>query len=348
MNQSRIHDIASSKIQTAFEPTRGATARPVRLGRTFGGGLLPEAGVLALLLGFSLGGSLLTAQETPQYQFITIPLPGAGVTAGWAVGINDEGLATGFYIDPVTGDGFSYLFDHGDLKTGISAPGDTITALGPANNVGVESGNVGGETNQQAVFYDIRRGTFTFLPEIPGMPFSFADGVNDSGHASGIAYPSGDFFAGGVGLGTNWIWDGKDYSFFDVPGAVNGTVAGGINNRDQVAGFFIGSSGLPQGFVKDGKKFTTFNAPGALYTLAFGINNQGVVAGEYVNPDTSHHGYFWRDGNFVTVDVNLPGAEGTLWYQANEQGDLAGIYFTGPTHVQNAVIAVRQDGCGRH
>jgi hypothetical protein len=343
MKQSRIHYITSSKTQTAFAPTSGATARPAQVGRTFGGGLLPKAGVLALLLGSSLGASLLKAGEEPQYKFIAIPLP----QPSYAVGINDEGLATGFYTDPVTGDGFSYLFDHGDLKIGISAPSDTITALGPANNFGFESGNVGGETNQQAVFYDIRRGTFTLLPEIPGMPFSFGDGVNDFGHASGIAYPSGDFYAGGVGLGTNWIWDGKDYSFFDVPGAVNGTVAGGINDWDQVAGFFIGSSGLPQGFVKDGKKFTTFNAPGALYTLAFGINNQGVVAGEYVNPDNSHHGYFWRDGNFVTVDVDLPGAEGTLWYQANEQGDLAGIYFTGPTHVQNAVIALRQDGCGR-
>jgi len=325
-----------TKTQTGSAPVIRAAALPVRCSRISGRGLWPKAGVLALLL----GTGLLTAmgQPTqPQYRFIAIPLP----VPSFAVGINNEGLATGFYNDPVTGDYFSYLFHNGELTTGISAPGATVTAMGPANSRGVESGNYGNETNQQAAFHDIRTGTFTPLPEIPGMPFSFGDGINDFGHASGIAYPSGDFLAGGNGLGTNWIWDGKEYSFFNVPGAVNGTVTGGINNRDQVTGFYVDSSGLPQGFVKDGPNFTTFNAPGALYTLAFGINNQGVVAGLYVNPDHSHHGYLWRDGNFVTVDVDLPGAEGTLWYQANDRGDLAGIYYTGPAHLPNAVIAVR-------
>jgi hypothetical protein len=347
MNQSRVHDIISTKTQTSFAPANAATARPIRQGRTFVRGLLPKASALALLLGFSLGSSLLKAGEEPQYQFIAIPLPGAGVTGGFAVGINDEGLATGFYNDPVTGDWFSFLLQDSKLKTGISAPGATVTAMGPANNFGVESGNFGSESNQQAGFYDIRRGTFTPLPEIPGLPFTFGDGVNDFGHATGVSYPSGSFTVGGNGLGTNWIWDGREYSFFDVPGAVNGTSVGGINDWDQVTGLFFGSSGLPQGFVKDGPNYTILNVPGALYTLAFGINNQGVVAGGYKNPDGSHHGYFWRDGNFVTVDVDLPGAEGTLWYQANGNGDLAGVFYTGPDHVENAVIAVRQYGCGR-
>jgi hypothetical protein len=328
----------TTKTDVRRAPTNAGVARLVRPGRAFGRASLPKAGVLALLL----GTGLLTAMgqpNQPQYRFIAIPLP----VPSFAVGINDEGLATGFYNDPVTGDYFSYLFQHGELATGISAPGATVTAMGPANSRGVESGNYGNETNQLAAFYDILTGIFTPLPEIPGMPFSFCDGINDFGHASGISYPSGDFLVGGNGLGTNWIWDGKEYSFFNVPGAVNGTVAGGINNRDQVTGLYVDSSGLPRGFVKDGPNYTTFNAPGALFTVAFGINNQGVVAGLYVNPDNSHHGYFWRDGNFVTVDVDLPGAEGTLWYQANDRGDLAGIYYTGPTHLPNAVIAVRQD-----
>jgi hypothetical protein len=341
MKNSRTHDI-SAKAQTGSAPANGAAARLVRQGGAFGGGLLPKAGVLGLLLGLSLGASLLSAGEEPQYKFISIPLPGPGP----AVGINDEGLVTGFYTDPTTGDFFSFLFHDGDLTTGIAAPGDTITALGPANNLGVESGNVGDETTSQAVFYDIRRGTYYFLPEIPGLPFSFGDGVNDFGHDSGVAYPSGDFIIGGNGLGTNWIWDGEHYSFFDVPGAVNGTEAGGINDLDQVTGYYVDSSGLPQGFVKDGRNFTTFNAPGALYTLAFGINNLGVVAGCYVNPDTSHHGYVWSQGKFVTVDVTLPAANGTLWYGSNDHGDLAGVYYSGTNHVENAVVAYRQDGDG--
>ena len=302
-----------------------------------------KAGVLALLLGFPLGASLLTAGEEPhqpQYRFTEIPVPGPS----FAVGINDSGLVTGYYTDPATGDCLSFLMERGELTTGIAAPGATITSLGPANNRGVESGNYGDLTHQQAVLYDIRRGTYTPLPEIPGLPFSEGDGINDFGHASGVSYASGNYLDGGDGLGQNWIWDGRKYNFYTVPGAVNGAVAGGINNRDQVTGYYVDSSGLPQGFLKDGPNFTTIDAPGAIYTLALGINNHGVVAGGY--PVASgHHGFLWFQGEFVIVDVPFPGALGSEWYCVNDHGDLAGVYLDA-NQVFRAVIAERVDGDG--
>jgi hypothetical protein len=339
----QTHDIYN-RTQTGSAPVDATAVLPVRHPHKSGRGPWPKAGVLALLLGLPLGATLLTAGEEPHqphYRFTEIPLP----VPSWAVGINDKGIVTGFYTDPATSNVLSFVLERGELTTGISAPGATVTALGPANNRGVESGNYGDETHQQAAFYDLRRGTFTPLPEIPGMPFSFGDGINDFGHASGVAYTAGDFNNGGAGLGTQWIWDGENYSFFTVPGAVNGAVAGGINNRDQVTGYYVDSSGLPQGFLKDGTNFTTFNAPGALYTVAFGINNLGVVAGLYVNPDHSHHGYLWRDGQFTTVDTDISTAIGTLWYQANDRGDLAGLYYDA-THAQHAIFALRLDGDG--
>ncbi len=101
MKQTRTQDI-STKTQTGSAPANGAAALPVRPGRAFGGGLLRKAGVLALLLGFPLGASLLTAGEEPhqpQYRFIEIPVPGPS----FAVGINDHGLVTGYYSG--SGDG---------------------------------------------------------------------------------------------------------------------------------------------------------------------------------------------------------------------------------------------------
>jgi hypothetical protein len=336
MKQTRTQDI-STKTQTGSASANGAAALPVRRSRVFGGRLLPKAGVLALLLGTSLL-SAAGKPAQPQYRFTEIPLPGPG----FAVGINDRGLVTGFYTDPVTGDWLSFLFERGELTTGISAPEATLTALGPANDRGVESGNSGDLTHQQAVLYDVRRGTFTPLPEIPGLPFSLGDGINDFGHASGVAYASGNWLDGGNGLGLNWIWDGENYSFFTVPGAVNGAVAGGINNRDQVTGYYVDSSGLPKGFVKDGPNFTTIAAPGATYTLALGINNQGAVAGAYLDA-SGHHGFIWLKGKFVTVDVNIPGSLGSEWFYSNEHGDLAGVYMDA-SHEFRAVIAERVDG----
>ena len=342
MKQIRTHDI-NTKTQTWSEPANGAAALPVRRERAFGRGLWPKARVLALLLGFPLGASLLTAQEQPQYQFTEIAVPGPS----YAYGINNQGTVTGAYTDPATGDVLSFVVERGVLTTGISAPGATITSLGGANNRGVETGNYGDATHQQAVLYDIRRGTFTPLPEIPGMPLNFGDGINDFGHASGTAYASGDWFNGGNGLGLNWIWDGENYNFFTVPGAVYGVLAGSINNRDQVTGYYVDSSGLPQGFVKDGPNFTTFNAPGATYTIASGINNPGVVAGTYLIAPHGHHGFLWSKGNFVTVDDNLPASVGTEWIGLNDHGDVAGIYFdTTANHLPHAVIGVRVDGGG--
>ena len=342
MKQTRTQDI-STKTQTGSASANGAAALPVNPRRAFAGGLLPKAGILGLLLGFPLGASLLTAGEKPhqpQYRFTEIAVP----APSYAVGINNHGLVTGYYTDSTTGDILSFLFERGVLTTGIAAPGATITSLGPANDRGVEGGNYGDLTHQRPVFYDIRRATFTPLPEIPGMPLNFGDGINDFGHASGVAYASGDWFNGGNGLGQNWIWDGENYNFFTVPGAVNGAATGGINNRDQVTGYFLDSSGPPQGFIKDGPNFTTINAPGATYTTPTGINNQGMVTGGYVIAPHGHHGFLWFKGQFVTVDDNLPDSVGTFLYGLNDHGDVAGIYFDVTAHLPHAVIGVRVDG----
>jgi len=325
MKQARTYD-ASTKTQT----------------RPLGGGLLQKARVLALLMGLPLGTSLLSAGEdphSPHYRFTELTLPGPS----YAVAISDHGLVSGYYTDPASGDVLSFVLERGVLTTGLAAPGATITAIGDANHRGVETGNYGDETNQQAVLYDIRTGTYTLLPEIPGLPFSFGQGINDFGHVCGVSYTSGDWINGGNGLGQNWIWDGEDYRYFTVPDAVNGAVVGGINNGDQVSGYYVDNSGTPHGFAKEGPSFATLDAPGAVYTLGFGINNPGVVVGRYVDASGGHHGYYWLDGKFVTVDANISGTLGTQWIGLNDQGDLAGNIWTAPGHTPHAVIAERMD-----
>jgi hypothetical protein len=98
--------------------------------------------------------------------------------------------------------------------------------------------------------------------------------------------------------------------------------------------------------LQDGPNFTTLDAPGAVYTLAFGINNLGVVVGRWVGTDGGHHGYLWFQGNFVTVDTDISGSLGGEWYGSNEHGDLAGNIWTAPGHTPHAVIAERVDGDG--
>src|SRR5271170_6030112 len=270
MKQSYTREIINQP-NAGSAPVAEATAPPVRRRRTFSGAFWPMAGVLTSLLGASLL-SAVGAPTQPQYKFIEIPLPAPAE----ALGINDNGLVTGAYVNPVTGGWTSFVLERGDLSTGIEIPGATDTILGPANIRGVESGNYGNETNQRPVFRDISRGTFTPLPEIPGLPFNEDNGINDFGHAVGVAYASGDINSGGNGIGSNWFWNGRDYSFFTVPGSeVNGASVGGLNDCDQISGYYVDDSGTPHGFLKNGTKYTTLDVPGANFTLAFAINNRG-------------------------------------------------------------------------
>ena len=338
MKQIRTKEI-SVKTQTGPAPANGATVLLVRQRKVFGGGLLPKAGVLALLLGTGLLTAMGQSKE-PQYRFIAITVP----VPSEALGVNNSGLVTGAYVNPVTSGWTSFVLENGKLTTGIEIHGATDTILGPANIFGVESGNFGDETNQRPVFRDIYRGTYAPLPEIPGLPYNNGNGINDFGHGVGVAYVSGDINSGGNGLGMNWFWDGRDYSFFTVPGSeVNGASVGGLNDWDQISGYYVDGTGNPHGFIKNGTKYTTLDAPGAVYTIGGTINNEGAVAGLYVNPDGSHHGFIWSKGQFTTVDANVPGSIGTEWIGINDHGNLAGIYFDA-SHAAHAVIALRVDG----
>jgi hypothetical protein len=340
MKQMRTKEI-SVKTQTGPASANGATMPLVRQRKFFGGGLLPKAGVLALLLGIPLGTGVLIAGEEPkqpQYRFIAIAAP----VPSEALGINDSGLVTGAYVNPVTGGWTSFVLESGKLTKGIEIHGATDTILGPANIWGVESGNFGNETNQRPVFYDIRRKTYAPLPEIPGLPFNEDNGCNDFGHGVGVAYASGDINSGGNGVGMNWFWNGRHYSFFTVPGATFGASVGGLNDWDQISGYYVDGTGTPHGFIKNGTNYTTLDAPGAIYTIGSAINNEGVVDGLYVNPDGSHHGFIWSKGQFTTADANVPGSIGTEWIGLNDHGDLAGIYFDA-SHAAHAVIALRVD-----
>src|ERR1700681_1624878 len=53
----------------------------------------------------------------------------------------------------------------------------------------------------------------------------------------------------------------------------------------------------------DGDKFIELNDPlGARGTRAWGIDSEGDVVGSYDDVNKVRHGFFWRNGQFTTVD----------------------------------------------
>src|ERR1700722_1160373 len=132
---------------------------------------------------------------------------------------------------------------------------------------------------------------------------------------------------------------------FDAPGAGTGQFQGtqplANNTRGEIVGSYTDANVVPHGFVRavDGK-ITSFDAPGAGLgpgldqgTIAQSINDSGVIAGQFQDPNGVFHGFVrTRAGKFTTFDA--PGAgtgafEGTLAFCINPKGETAGFFIDG-------------------
>jgi hypothetical protein len=80
------------------------------------------------------------------------------------------------------------------------------------------------------------------------------------------------------------------FTTIDVPGAIFGTFAKGINGNAQIVGFYINSTG-DHGFLDTGGSLTTIDVPGATQTEAFGINDSGQIVGFYIDTNQVGHGF---------------------------------------------------------
>jgi uncharacterized membrane protein len=77
-------------------------------------------------------------------------------------------------------------------------------------------------------------------------------------------------------------------------------------------------------------KFTSFDPSGSVGTFPVGINNNGLIAGQYIDAEGMVHTFLLRDGKYTIVDV--PGAAYTLASQPNMQGQVALAYLGPPDY----------------
>jgi len=258
---------------------------------------------------------------TTSYQFSYIEIPGNLFLAPFMP--TEQGSTAGFYIDS---QGASYGFIWQDSKvTPLNVPDGNNTGASGINDHGQVVGNfVDSSGNNHDFIYSIQHGTWTILPEVPGLPLLSNVTINDAG----IVVGSGFY---GTTANVGFIWDGNSYSFFSVPGADEtqglGTSPLGMNDRGQICGLHQDTQGAVHGFIKDGSNYTTVDVPGADQTWCFGINNQGDVVGVYYvfAPDFQEHGYILSKGRFFTFPTPGFGALTGI----NDQGMVAGCYNDG-------------------
>jgi len=74
-------------------------------------------------------------------------------------------------------------------------------------------------------------------------------------------------------------------------------------------------------------KFVTLSVPfpGVRQTLGYGINDLGMVVGNY-NDSSGDQGFILEDGTYTPIDVALPGAQNTVAFGINNRRQIVGSY----------------------
>src|SRR5580698_2510584 len=254
--------------------------------------------------------------------FGTIDLPAASDSAAYY--INDHGEFAGGY-GPDLEVNFSdvgFLLKKNAFKE-IKFPGAVQTGAFGLNNAGDVAGTYL-DTSGSIHGFQYVKGTYTTI-DFPGAGLTQVDSINEAGEIAGLYYEPGS------GFGQGFYLVGGTYTTIDMPGAID-TYPAGINDVGQIVGQYIDSARNYHGFLWRRGTFTTIDYPGATWSALFGINDQGEIVGEYGDGDGAvnegfEHGYFYSDGQFLSVDVPFVGAAATWLTGINKSDQISGIYI---------------------
>lgn len=280
-----------------------------------------------LAITFVLAATLLLctsmwAQAAYSYQTVNYP----GDTFTQLLGINNSLLIAGYH-NFNTNSGFTLKLPV--QFTTENFPGSMMTQVIGINNTGTTDGFYVDNNNVTHGFYDTK-GSFNNV-DFPGTAFNQLLGQNDMGQASGYYSMSQN----NTTPDTPYVYDelgGGVFQVINIPAAVGGAQATGINNSQQISGFYIDSAGVNHAFLLNFGLLVTLDPPGSTFAQALGLNNKGQVVGQYMDAAGNTHGFVWTSkGGFTTIDE--PNGIGTTVVNGiNDLGVLVGFYGTAPVN----------------
>jgi hypothetical protein len=123
----------------------------------------------------------------------------------------------------------------------------------------------------------------------------------------------------------------------------NGGYAGrGINKAGDIAGWYYDpSSGLQRGFVIVGGNATSVDFPNAAYTVGEGLNNKGMMSGQYQDASGVIHGFIYDISSQAFTSLDAPGSALTQAWGINDHNVVA----VSTTDVGSFVYCVSNKGC---
>lgn len=279
----------------------------------------------------SLVGRLFTLDRG---KFTTFGIP-FGQFGGDAVAINDSGQIVGsYYSGPDRTCLRGFLRDAKGRFSRIDFPEDGTTQLLDVNAggqmVGTHRPSVTGGCSDAVPlqgFVRDKRGRFTTI-RIPGAQQVQALGINNRGQVVG-QYDAAD------GSLHGYLLDRGRLTTVDGPPGATGAAVLDISDDGEMVGLYLDAAGAQHAFELSQGRYTTIDAPGAPFTVPFGVNDRGQIAGFTVRTlplgfTSDAHGFVLREGVGGTLTaVDVPGAVGgTIVTDINNAGVAAGVYGT--------------------
>lgn len=271
------------------------------------------------------------------------------------LGVNNEGTIAGYFGDSVAVPNNGYTWSKATGFVAENFPKAVQTQVTAINNVGVSppvgpamyntagfyvdtAGANHGFTNTLGTFATVDNSATTSTP-----PFNQLLGLNDHNVAVGFYQDSaGNFHGYEVNLTST------TFTAITLPSSFNAVsvTAAGINNGGWITGFYTDTANVTHGFLDEGGTFKSLDDPNGngTNTSFFGLNNNGLVVGSFVNASGTN-GLVYNLVTNTWTTVNDPNASftaafnvnGTTINGINDAGDLVGFYSDG-THV-NGMLA---------
>jgi hypothetical protein len=187
----------------------------------------------------------------------------------WLYGRNGTGANAGFYQDNVNPEHVHGFLLQGSKFTAVNHLQAANTWLFDINQLGNSVGSFSASAAVTKGFMLVN-GIYTTIA-YPDAQATYALSINDSGKVVG-SYAS-------TPVSNGFLWQNGTFTTIDYPHAPYGTVLTGLNNSGVIVGNHLGAD-KDFGFIYENGVFKNIVYSGAKFTMAGGINNNGLVSGQ--------------------------------------------------------------------
>ncbi len=276
--------------------------------------------ILALGVLYLVFSGVASVWATPQYTVTDLGTL-SGYAASWPMGINASGQVVGYSCNTAS-DGHAFLYSNGQMTDLGTLGGSESRAYG-LNDSGVAVGFsylAGNTTPPHACQFS--NGAVTDLCATPGISWSPAAGINDSGQILGIGGSPGmhaAIYQNGVATDLGTLY------YNPIMGIAN-SYGWAINNAGQVVGY---SDYCPNymptqhAFLWSNGKMTDLGTLGGA-SAALALNNNGQVVGDYFTSSGPLHAFSFANGTMTDLGVLSGSYISSAAYGVNASGQIVG------------------------